>query len=280
MWILPIDGSDSQTIEQSNNRNMLHQIKSYLKFLYRSKNEHGVHSPFVFDLVTKCFYDKAKYPGYLLLKAHRKSLLQNKSTIEVVDFGAGSRVFKSNKRQIAAIAKNAGISPRRAELLFRAAQYFRPESVLEIGASLGLATAALSLGNPKAKIITLEGCAQTLAVAEKQFQKFNLQNINPVAIEFSGYLDSLNFRPSKFGLIYFDGNHSQKATLEYFERLLPTITNETVWIFDDIHWSEGMEAAWETIKAHPKVTVTVDTYRWGLVFFRKEQQKEHFTIRI
>ncbi len=31
-------------------------IKSYIKFILHSKNEHGVHSPFVFDLVTKCFY--------------------------------------------------------------------------------------------------------------------------------------------------------------------------------------------------------------------------------
>jgi len=40
-----------------------------------------------------------------------------------------------------------------------------------------------------------------------------------------------------------------------------------------------MEAAWEIIKTHPKVTVTIDTFQWGLVFFRKEQPKEHFVIR-
>ena len=68
--------------------------------------------------------------------------------------------------------------------------------------------------------------------------------------------------------------------MNYFEILLPTITNETVWIFDDIHWSEEMEEAWKIIKKHPKVTVTIDTFQWGLVFFRKEQEKEHFVIRI
>jgi hypothetical protein len=41
-----------------------------------------------------------------------------------------------------------------------------------------------------------------------------------------------------------------------------------------------MTEAWQTIKAHPKVSVTIDTYQWGMVFFRKEQAKEHFTIRI
>ena len=259
---------------------MLQIIKSYLKFLYNSKNEHGVHSPFVFDLVTKCFYDKTKYPEYFILKNYRKSLLENKNFIEVTDFGAGSRVFKSNKRQISKIAKTAGISPKRAELLFRITKYFQPETILEIGTSLGLATSALSLGNTNAKITTLEGCPNTLAVAKNLFQVsgFKLKNIEFVNTEFSSYLKTAT-ENCDWKLIYFDGNHSKQATLDYFELLLPTITNETVWIFDDIHWSKDMEEAWETIKNHSKVTVTIDTFQWGIVFFRSEQEKEHFIIR-
>ena len=90
---------------------------------------------------------------------------------------------------------------------------------------------------------------------------------------------SKNLQPTTYNLIYFDGNHSKKATLEYFELLLPTLTNDAVWIFDDIHWSKDMEEAWEIIKNHSKVKVTIDTFQWGIVFFRKEQEKEHFVIR-
>ena len=258
---------------------MLQLIKSYLKFLWNSKNEHGVHSPFVFDLVTKCFYDSKKYPEYTTLKNYRKSLLTNKNTIEVTDFGAGSRVFKSNKRQISKIAKTAGITKKRSELLFRITNYFQPENILEIGTSLGLATSALSLGNPKSKIVTLEGCPNTMSIAKNQLQLQNLKNIEFVTTEFSSYLETATGN-CDWKLIYFDGNHSKQATLEYFELLLPTITNETVWIFDDIHWSADMEEAWETIKNHPKVTVTIDIFQWGIVFFRIEQEKEHFVIRV
>ena len=259
---------------------MLHIIKSYLKFIWNSKNQHGVHSPFVFDLVTKCFYDKTKYPEYKTLKNYRHSLLQNKNTIEVTDFGAGSRVFKSNTRQISKIAKTAGISPKRAELLYRIVNYFQPENILEIGTSLGLATAALSLGNENAKIKTLEGCPNTIEVAKIQNSKFKINNSQFINTEFSSYLKTVTHHPSPINLIYFDGNHSKKATLEYFELLLPTITNDSAWIFDDIHWSANMEEAWEIIKNHPKVTVTIDTFQWGLVFFRIEQEKENFVIRV
>ena len=255
-------------------------IKSYLKFLYNSKNEHGVHSPFVFDLVTKCFYDKKKYQEYQSLSEYRKFLLKSKTTIEVTDFGAGSRVFKSNKRQISKIAKTAGISPKRSEMLFRITKYFQPDTILEIGTSLGLATSALSLGNSNAKITSLEGCPKTSEVAITLLQKFGFFNARVETTEFSSYLKTQQLTTDNRQLIYFDGNHSKKATLEYFELLLPTITNETVWIFDDIHWSSDMEEAWETIKNHPKVTVTIDTFQWGIVFFRTEQEKEHFTIRV
>lgn len=258
---------------------MLQQIKSYLNFLWNSKNEHGVHSPFVFDLVTKCFYDKKQYPEYSILKKYRKLLLENKNTIEVTDFGAGSRVFKSNTRAINQIAKTAGITPKRAELLFRITKYFQPENILEIGTSLGLATSALALGNPKAKITTLEGCENTLGIAKQQFETFEINNVKSVATEFNSFLTNSQLPTSNFQLIYFDGNHSKAATLNYFELLLPTITNETVWIFDDIHWSQEMEEAWEIIKNNRKVTVTIDTFQWGLVFFRTEQEKEHFVIR-
>lgn len=258
---------------------MLHILKSYFNYLWNSTNQHGVHSPFVFDLVTKCFYDKTNYPEYSILKNYRNSLLHNKNTIEVTDFGAGSRVFKSNTRAINQIAKNAGISSKRAELLFRLVRYFQPDSILEIGTSLGLATSALALGNKKARITTLEGCAETMAIAKNQLQLQNLNNVEFETTEFSSYLKNCQLSIINYQLIYFDGNHSKKATLEYFELLLPTITNDSVWIFDDIHWSAGMEEAWEIIKNHPKVKVTIDTFQWGIVFFRSEQEKEHFNIR-
>ena len=261
---------------------MLFQIKTYLQFLWHSKNEHAVHSPFVFTLITKCFYDTKSKPEYAVLKKYRNSLLENKNKIEVTDFGAGSKVFKSNTREISKIAKTAGISPKRAELLFRIVNYFQPQSILELGTSLGLATSALSLGSrslgTNAKITTLEGCPETAKIAQNQFRQFGLTNIYSEVTEFTAYLSkvqNLNFK-----LIYFDGNHQKQATLDYFELLLPTITNETVWIFDDIHWSSEMEEAWEIIKNHPAVTVTIDLFQWGLVFFRREQPKEHFTIRV
>jgi len=318
----------------------LNQIIAYLKFLLRSTNQHGVHSPFVFKLLTECFYKKESKPGFKKVLAFRNALLKDHQVISVTDFGAGSRVFSSERRKVSAIAKNAGISKKRALLLNKLTSYLHCKNALELGTSVGSSSVAIAAGN-NLQLTTIEGCPETANIAREYFRKFELDNITLKVGEFedilNGFLekqesrdksqdkkqnredgrpetedrmDSGDGRPeteaqnqpqtsflfplSSFlsplstknhktqppDLIYFDGNHQKEATLHYFEKLLPLAHNDSVFIFDDIHWSGEMEEAWEQIKAHPRVRVSVDTFYWGLVFFRKEQEKEHFTIRL
>ena len=256
---------------------MWYQVKAYLKFLLRSTNQHGVHSPFVYDLVTKCFYDKTKFEDYRKIIDYRKRLKRTKHIIEITDFGAGSRTTKRNKRSISTIAKNSGTTLKRAKLLYRLVKYFKSNTILELGTSLGIAGQAMSLGNPNAKITTIEGCPEISEFTKEQFKNERLRNIQMINSNFDKAIKDLDIA---FDFVFFDGNHQKEATLSYFETLLPKAHNNTVFIFDDIYWSKGMTEAWETIKQHPKVTVTVDTFFWGFVFFRKEQEKEHFTIRV
>jgi len=256
----------------------LHQIIAYIKFLVKSSNQHGVHSPFVYDLLTKCFYKKEKQASFLKLEKFRKKILQDKQPIIVKDFGAGSRVFKSNERQISAIAKNAGISAKRAKLLNKLINYLEIQDALELGTSVGIASAAMAI-DTNANVLTLEGCPETAGVAQRYFKDFQLNNITVKVGEFDNLLKAIP-DSKKYDLIYFDGNHQKSPTLNYFQKLLPLIHNNSVFLFDDIHWSQEMEEAWEEIKSHPKVKVTIDSFYWGLVFFRKEQEKEHFTLRL
>lgn len=258
---------------------MLSKVITYIKFLLNSKNEHGVHSPFVFNLVTQCLYEKSIPDGFQLWKKFRNQLLSNQDFIEVTDFGAGSKVFSSNKRQISKIARYAGISKKRAKLLMKLSTYFDVKNMLEIGTSVGLGTSAIALGNPNTKVITLEGCKETANVAKSMFDQFDLNNIKVTEGDFKETLEK-SLDNSKYDLIYFDGNHSKEATIRYFEQCLPAVHNNTLFLFDDIHWSSDMEAAWKFISTHEKVTVSIDTFQWGLIFFRKEQQKEHFIIRV
>lgn len=253
------------------------QVVEYIKFLLKSTNQHGVHSPFVYDLVTQCFYDKTNHPEYKRLSAYRKNLLKNKAFINIKDFGSGSRVFKSNSRAINEIAKTSGTTKKRAELWFRIAKYFQPKYTLELGTSLGIATHAIAIGHSDNTILSIEGCPQIAKLAKGELSKASIENVTVKAGTFESILPKLN---GNYDLIFFDGNHNKSATLDYFNTLIDRAHNDSVFIFDDIHWSKGMLEAWKTIKTNPKVTVTIDTFFWGIVFFRKEQAKENFCIRL
>ncbi|KGL63777.1 O-methyltransferase [Polaribacter sp. Hel1_85] len=258
---------------------MTHLIIEYLKFLTKASNQHGVHSPFVYNLVTKCFYLKTDAALWKLFTKIKQQLLDNKTIIKVTDFGSGSKVFKTDNREVSKVAKVAGVSSKKAKLLIRLVNYFKPTNILEIGTSLGLATSAIKIGNIESQITTLEGCPETSKIAQELFKKNNFNKINIITGDFIETLPK-SIKNQEYDLIYFDGNHNKKATLDYFKTCLPTINNSSVWVFDDIYWSNEMKEAWSEIKNHPKVTVTVDVFHWGIVFFRKEQEKEHFKIRV
>lgn len=258
---------------------MIHQATAYLKFVRRSKNQHGIHSPFVYQLITQCFYDKKKRKAYQLWKQAKKELLNDKSVIEVEDFGAGSKVFKSDQRKIKQIATRVGTPYKRAKLLNRVVSYLNCETALELGTSLGLGSLAICLEN-NVRLTTLEACPNTRNRAQQLFEKFNCQKkISAVNTDFQSYLDQIS-SSQKFDLVFIDGHHSYAATLSYFKQLLKHKHNDSVFVFDDIHWSKGMEKAWAEICQSEEVKVSLDTFQWGFVFFRKEQAKEHFRIRV
>jgi predicted O-methyltransferase YrrM len=258
---------------------MLFKVKSFIHFLLKSTNEHGVHSPFVYNLVTKCFYKKPNASKTSIIDNIRQQLFSNNDLITINDFGSGSKVFKTNKRKISDITKIAGITKKKSAQLVNLLEYFNCPNILEIGTSVGLGTASLSIANPQANIITLEGCKNTAGVASNLFQTNNLKNINLVVGEFDKTLPDI-IDNNNFDLVYFDGNHQKKATIKYFNECLKIINNNSIFIFDDINLSSEMKEAWLEIIEHPKVSVSINTYFWGFVFFRNEQEKEHFTIRI
>ncbi|WP_308444061.1 O-methyltransferase [Gillisia lutea] len=238
----------------------------------------------MYNLLTKCIYKKYRKRDYNLLFDFRDFMLSDNRTISVIDFGAGSRVFKSPLRRVSQIAKNAGISKKRAVLLNKITSYFNFQTALELGTSVGISSVAIAANNP-VQLISLEGCPETARTAKEGFKQFDLSNIRLKVGEFESNIDAIIKEKSlsqnnTFDLIYFDGNHQKEPTLHYFNKLLPLAHNDSVFIFDDIHWSKEMEEAWEEIKLNPKVKVSIDAFFWGLIFFRKEQEKEHFALRL
>ncbi len=257
----------------------LQRIGSYLGHLVKARNRHGVHSPFVYDLITHVLRLRTALPEFTRIEALREDLLISDQAIRVNDLGAGSRVFNTSTRTVADMARTVLKPADQAQMLFRLARYFDARQVLELGTSFGITTLYLALGAEEGVVHTIEGCPQTLRIAQHHFDQLQQRNINATLGSFRSKLPETLHKMGTVDLAFIDGHHAKEPTLEYFEQILPKAHNGTVFVFDDIHWSRDMEQAWEAIKAHPRVTVSIDLYDVGLAFLRTEQAKEHFTLR-
>lgn len=234
----------------------------------------------MYDFITHVLLDKNERLAFQEIEQHRKLLLKNKSLILVEDFGAGSVVLKKKKRRIDQIAASSLKSKKYAQLLYRIAEYYQPESVIELGTSFGITTAYLAKSHEKIQIITFEGAPEVAAMAQKTFSDLQISNIELYVGDFNLRLPEYLESKPKINLAFMDGNHRRQPTLHYFNQIIQHTHSSSILIFDDIHWSAEMEAAWEEIKNHPSVTLSIDLFFIGLVFFRKDfKVKQHFTIQ-
>ncbi|MBT6014097.1 MAG: class I SAM-dependent methyltransferase [Flavobacteriales bacterium] len=254
-------------------------IFRYINYFFKAKNHHSVQSPFVFQLVTKVINKKLKEKDCIEIEKLRKELCKSEIDINITDFGAGSNINKSNKRKVKDVAKNSAKSSKFGQLLYRIIDFYNPKNILELGTSLGVSSCYLAKSNGNSNVFTLEGCPETSKIAKENFEKLGIKNINLIVGNFKDTFDETLNKMDSLDLAFIDGNHQEKATIEYFNNCLEKSNNNTIFVFDDIHWSEGMENAWKHIQNHPKTSTTIDLFFVGIVFIKSELTKEHFTIR-
>ncbi len=251
---------------------------NYIKYVLRSNTQHSIHPPFLYDFVNQVIYGGTEILQFKGIEQVRKQLLTDQTQLEVTDFGAGSKVFKGDKRKVSDVARTSLKAMKYARLLARIAQFLDAKNVLELGTSLGITTAYMAAACKDATICTIEGSESIAQTALKTFNKLELRNIRMYEGRFDTCLPSL-LQDQVYDLIFIDGNHQEEATLRYFEWSLSSIGPKTIMVFDDIYWSQGMTQAWERVKAHPKVIASIDLFQMGLVFFNPEITPGHHLIR-
>jgi predicted O-methyltransferase YrrM len=258
--------------------NYLFTLLKLLKYNILKGNAHKIHSPFVFDLYNQIFKNKQEFYAYEKIEEIRKELLSDERSLEVLDLGAGSKSGNHKSRKINDITKTASKAKKYPQLLFRMANYFQPETILELGTSVGLSTMYLAIARSKSQVITIEGSPEIRNLALKNFEKCCLKNIRSIEGNFDSKLPKVLDEIKTLDMVFFDGNHRKLPTLAYFKLCQQKANEKSIFIFDDIYWSKEMAEAWEIIKRDPSVTVTIDIFQMGIVFFRKEQAKQHFIL--
>jgi predicted O-methyltransferase YrrM len=254
---------------------MLKILGEYINYKLNAKGRHGVHSPFVFELLEKCLRKKVPQDVLKSFKNYKSDLKEYNSTIEVTDLGAGSKKL-SNHRKIKDIAKVSSAGMKYGKLLFKLVNHYQPKTILELGTSLGVGTYMLANGSPSSSVITVEGCPQTSSIAQTMLERYQTKNVDFVISDFVSYLKS--YEGSNFDLIYIDGDHRGEKLLELLELLKDHIHEETIILLDDIRWNSDMLSAWNHIVCNKRYHLSIDLFRMGIIVPRHHQEKEHFVI--
>jgi len=249
----------------------------YIKYRWNAKGRHGIHSPFVFDLLDKCLKIPFDREDNENLNDLFTALKTDSRFIEIEDFGAGSKKL-TKYRAVPKIFKTSSSKGKYGKLLYQLARFHQFKNVLEFGTSLGVGTCYLQLGNPKSRITTIEACSNTHELALESFKMLELEHIASIRSTFDEFLSD---KPeTQYDLIYIDGHHDGNALLRYMDELKRNKHDETIFILDDIRWSNSMYKAWNEIVSSDDYHVTIDFFRFGIAVPRKHQVKEHFTLKL
>ena len=255
---------------------ILFSILSFLIHFIKRKDEHSLHSPFLFDFYNKTVKLKKEFIDSKI-ENERYSLLSSTEKISLLQLGATTRSFNSSS-EIGKVSKSSLSDVHQAAFLGSMVAYLQPKTILELGTSFGISTCYLSKYAPFSQIITLEGNESIAENASKRFQQLGLKNIQLIKGNFEDTLQkSISISPN-LDFVFFDGNHKYAPTMQYFDACLAKSTEESIFVFHDIYWSKDMAKAWYEIKNHPKVMISIDLYYFGIVFFRTNQPKQDFIL--
>jgi predicted O-methyltransferase YrrM len=259
---------------------LIFQIKAYIKHFLRAKDIAKIEDVSLKQFLSDVLDEEKRYYAFLTLGMLRKKMLKDAREIKVVDLGAGSKKLNSASRVVKDIAKLSVKKSKYAEVLFRIVENQNIQTTIELGTSLGVTTSYLSLANKKGKVFTVEGCPETLKIASENFKEIGLLNVEKIAGNFDDHFPRLIEEHFDAGLVFIDGNHTKEATLRYFNQLLELNPKKLIIVFDDIHWSRGMEEAWNEIILNSKIQVSVDLYEMGIVIIDSQYKKGHYDIVI
>ncbi|MBK9191777.1 MAG: class I SAM-dependent methyltransferase [Crocinitomicaceae bacterium] len=239
---------------------------------------HGIHSPFVFDFYNNVIKKSGEINDQAIQELVKK-LRKNHNTLEVVDFGAGSKNSSSSSRKISEITKSAAVPQKYGKLLARIIQFYSLENIIELGTSVGISGLYMTQPLCVKKLVTIEGSKEISSLAKNNFTAFGLKNAALINGKFEDHLSESVKIISRPDLVFIDGNHQYQPTLDYFNFYVDKLSENGFIVFDDIYWSDEMENAWKEICASHKINVSMDLFRFGIVCKRPGQAKQHFVLK-
>jgi len=231
------------------------QIKLYRKLRYRKG--FGVHSPFIYNLITKVIEEKTPYYFFDDIENFRKELLSRENPLNTLTADETQH-------------KNYGA------LLFRLVNFFKCRNVLQIGTSTGVMSLYLALPlRNSCKCYALEERPGLTQSVRTFAENYSLTNLHLTEGAYAENLLKLNSDNASFDFIFINTRGDSDKTNETFRLVETFIYQNTVMVIDNIRQNKAIKNIWQEIKNRSDVTLTIDLFSLGLVFFNTQLHKQH-----
>ncbi|RXK05986.1 methyltransferase [Halarcobacter ebronensis] len=219
---------------------------------------------------------KEDYEIFESIEKIREEIKKKYIPIKVIDYGAGN---PENERSAHTMYKGVekitntfeqcsiGLKEKWAEIIYSLVKENMPKKVLELGTCCGFSSIYMAKGCSSSLIYTIEGDKNVAKIASKNIKAASCSNIKQFVGRFQDILDDVLNEIKEIDMAFIDGHHDKKATLNYFEKIKPFLSEKSIVIFDDISWSKGMIEAWEIIKNDSMVKEYKDLKKLGICYF-------------
>ena len=241
----------------------------------RYRRGYGVHSPFVFNLITKVIEERCSYYSFYDIELIRKQLLFRDDVIAYPD---RQQKGKLCRRTVGEIVEREAIKPKHGALLFRLTNYFKSRNILQLGSSMGLSTLYLTSYAPGLKCIALENVPEFAPIARIAYEK---GGHNPVDLRIGSNKELLpqaleDLKQVDF--VFFNTLYEQPDNVWLFNECTKYAHDGSLFVFEGIKANQKMREFWKEICARPEVTVTIDLYSMVIVFFNKKLHKRNYIV--
>jgi predicted O-methyltransferase YrrM len=255
-------------------------IYRYLNYRLRARHSagKGIHSPYACHFIRDVFFGDP-VPGMEIIENIRNTMLSDRTMLQVRDHGAGSQRGMDRVRSVRDLARYTSISRKYGHALARMVRSYRPRTVIELGTGTGLSTLYMSLADPRIKVITCEGSDSIADIARLNLRIAGASNVKIITGRFEAQLPDLLNQTDDELLLFMDGDHREENMLSVFSSVMDDHKIKSgILVFDDINWSAGMLHGWDRIRIHPGISLSLETFRMGIILFGKQVEKEHLVI--
>jgi predicted O-methyltransferase YrrM len=245
---------------------------------YRFKRKRFVHSAFVYDFIISALKQKEIAPEWIEIEKRYQQLRKNKQELHIIDRNVNSNCHTVSLQKTAQITKQTCKSAKVRHLLFHLVKQYHCHTIVEFGDCIGINTAYIGKANPQAYIFTVVISPETAKIASDIFEQLDLTTIELVNMDFDAAIVLFADKFKDIDMFFIDGNHTSDSILRYFYFAKNYAKDNTLFIFSHIHCSPKMEQVWKKIQADTQVSITIDLYAIGIVFFRKGIVKQDFIL--